>query len=1092
MICHAKLGYRAAAAALCAALAAGLTHAADAEPIGIGAPEGFEVTLFASDELAHDIYSMTLDSQGRVVVAGRDYVKTLHDDNGDGRAERATLFSSVPKSGAHGMLSLGSNLLCTGDESLMLLRDLDGDGQADGRPEVWAKLRHPEHGANGIARGPDGWIYVICGNDAGVTDMLAATPGSPVKQPQSGAVLRFSPDGKRSEIVADGFRNPYDLDFNAAGHLFTVDADGERDHHLPWYAPTRLFDVAQGMHHGWVLQGWQRSWNRPAYFPDNVERLVEIGRGSPTGLTVYRHTAFPPRYRGSVLSCCWTLGRVYHLPLTPKGSTFASPPQAEVFLETTGEIGFAPVDIAVGREGELYVAIGGRRTRGSVFRVRYVGSAANAQDEEKPRSELEEVLDALQPLTAWSRAVWEPSARQLGREPIVASAIDHATPVSQRIRGIEIITDLFGGLSVHEAQALLASDQPELVARVLWSLSRQSPDGDALKLIVAGTRHTDPRVQRAAFEALTAWPDLRGSVAGLVSEASWEATFESTDRRVRAAAHVADARRDLEATGDSAAELWQLHTRGQLRENHAAAAAEALVAAESDVERLSAVRLIELALGDINTATMREDVYAGYTLNGSAEAIAATRERSGPKLVAAFPAKGRELNLELARLLAMLEVDDAGLVDRIAAQCSATTMPADDLHYLICLSRLPGDRSDEATRRIADSLAGVQPKMERQAMYISRNWPLRVGEAVAGLIAKDDDLPAALIASDEFRLPAQALLALHMPKEKQQAAARKLIQIVTDSEGELRWTDELVQLAATFDNTEAFPLLRAAWEDFALRDAIVVVLTRTPQAEDRGLFVQSLASVQAETVEHAAIALTTIGGRADESELLAGLGALKQATFTPEHKSLRQALTTLLSAWTGQVIEIADPGKGDVAALYQPWFEWFAAVHPEAAARLRNLAAMDATAWQERLAKLDEAAADETRGRLVFERKACQKCHAGNSPLGPDLAGAAGRLSREDLLASIVDPNKDVSPLYQTTQVVTGSGRVISGLIVYESPDSTLVQTGPDTTVRVAGDAIVAMRKSRLSLMPNGLLNDVTDQELGDLLVYLKTLKAKR
>ncbi|HUY36427.1 MAG TPA: hypothetical protein VMV69_27065, partial [Pirellulales bacterium] len=63
---------------------------------------------------------------------------------------------------------------------------------------------------------------------------------------------------------------------------FTVDADGERDHYLPWYAPTRLFDVATGMEHGWLLQGWQRSWNRPESFPDNVERLVEIGRGSPT------------------------------------------------------------------------------------------------------------------------------------------------------------------------------------------------------------------------------------------------------------------------------------------------------------------------------------------------------------------------------------------------------------------------------------------------------------------------------------------------------------------------------------------------------------------------------------------------------------------------------------------------------------------------------------------------------------------------------------------------------------------------------------------------------------------------------------------
>ena len=51
-------------------------------------------------------------------------------------------------------------------------------------------------------------------------------PGSPVRQPVCGGVVRFSPDGKTSEVYAHGFRNPYDLDFNSAGQLFTVDADG--------------------------------------------------------------------------------------------------------------------------------------------------------------------------------------------------------------------------------------------------------------------------------------------------------------------------------------------------------------------------------------------------------------------------------------------------------------------------------------------------------------------------------------------------------------------------------------------------------------------------------------------------------------------------------------------------------------------------------------------------------------------------------------------------------------------------------------------------------------------------------------------------
>ena len=110
-----------------------------AEPaadIGIKAPPGFEVTLFAGDELAHDIFSLTLDSQGRAVVAGRDYIKTLVDDDRDGRADRAVLYSNFPASGAHGMCFVGNDLYVTGDNGVWRLRDDDNDLRADRRAQT--------------------------------------------------------------------------------------------------------------------------------------------------------------------------------------------------------------------------------------------------------------------------------------------------------------------------------------------------------------------------------------------------------------------------------------------------------------------------------------------------------------------------------------------------------------------------------------------------------------------------------------------------------------------------------------------------------------------------------------------------------------------------------------------------------------------------------------------------------------------------------------------------------------------------------------------------------------------------------------------
>ena len=1063
------------------------------EEIGLRAPDGFEVSLYAGDDLAHDIYSMTIDGQGRVVVAGREYVKVLHDDDRDGKADRATLFSQRPASGAHGMLFLGDDLLATGDDSLMLLRDADRDGEADGLPEVWTKLRHPEHGANGIVRGPDGWIYVICGNDAGVKAEHATTPGSPIKQPHCGAVLRFSPDGRQSEIVAHGFRNPYDCDFNSLGQLFTVDADGERDHHLPWYAPNRLFDVAPGMHHGWVLQGWQRSWNRPPWMFDNVERLVEIGRGSPTGLTVYRHRQFPERYRGSVLSCCWTLGRVYHLPLEPAGSTYTSPAKAEVFLETTGEVGFAPVDLAVGLEGDLFIAIGGRRTRGSVFRVRYRGAEGDRGQGTGDGDAIASVLDAPQPLAAWSRMRWEPLAREAGREAFVATARDATRSTAQRIRAVEVLTDVFDGLSVHEARELIDAGVPDLAARALWSLARHPRDGDAIRVIVATTAHENVRVQRAAFEALGNWPELSGTMEQIVAEAAWDAGFDSHDRRVRAASFVADARRDVAIDGESAAQLWRRAFRGQLNPDHFAPAAEAFLAATTDGERLDCVRLMELSIGDIATQPMKADVYAGYALNAEPQTIAVESCQWASKLSAAFPAQDPRLNLELARLLAMLGVDSSDLRDRISEQLSPTSSPQDDIHYLIVLSRLPGIRSEHCTARTSAGIAALQHKMQAQAMYVSRNWPARIGEALEQLYSRDAALAAAVVNQSQFNLPAQAMLAQGMPVEARAAAARKLIAAVRGSDGDLRWTDELVSLTGSLPPSEGLPALREAWADFARRDAILAILASNPQPDDRALFIESLAAVQPTTIEQAAAALVKLSSSpASEAEVLAAMSALKQACLAPEGRDVRQSLVRLLASWTEQAIEVKEAKGQDALATYQPWFDWFVAAYPQSAQRLSAFASASAADWQQRAETIDWESGDAVRGRAVFERKACLKCHAGNSPLGPDLAGAAGRLSRADLLLAIVDPNRDVSPLYQTMQIVTASGRTIAGQVVYESPDGTLIQTDADNTVRIAGDEIVAMRKSRLSLMPSGLLNDVTDQELADLFAHLKTIRGKR
>lgn len=162
---------------------------------GIQVPAGFHVELYADDDLAHDVHSMTIDSKGRVVVSGPGYIRILLDTDKDGHADTFRQFADKPGTGSQGMFFLGSSLLCSGDQGLQIFRDDNQDAVADGPPQVFLKIyAGGEHQVHSIQKGPDGWWYVMAGNSSGVTASYATVPTSPIKSPVSGTLLRLKPD----------------------------------------------------------------------------------------------------------------------------------------------------------------------------------------------------------------------------------------------------------------------------------------------------------------------------------------------------------------------------------------------------------------------------------------------------------------------------------------------------------------------------------------------------------------------------------------------------------------------------------------------------------------------------------------------------------------------------------------------------------------------------------------------------------------------------------------------------------------------------------------------------------------------------------
>ncbi len=205
------------------------------------------------------------------------------------------------------MFFVGRDLFCTGDAGLVRYRDKNGDDRADGPPEVFLRLKTGgEHFVHAVRRGPDGWWYLIVGNEGHISHSYATLPSSPIKDPRAGTLIRLKPDLTGGEVIADGMRNAYDFAFNSAGDVFTFDSDNEREVSLPWYRPTRVLHLLPGSDAGWVSQ----NWIRPSSYADAPPAVASFGRGSPTGVVCYRHTQFPSYYHDTLFVLDWTFGRV--------------------------------------------------------------------------------------------------------------------------------------------------------------------------------------------------------------------------------------------------------------------------------------------------------------------------------------------------------------------------------------------------------------------------------------------------------------------------------------------------------------------------------------------------------------------------------------------------------------------------------------------------------------------------------------------------------------------------------------------------------------------------------------------------------------
>jgi putative heme-binding domain-containing protein len=368
-----------------------------------GTLEGFRVEeLYAAPREEGSWICMAFDPERRILVSAESGPIRRVTLAGGGTSVRVEpVEPRVVR--AMGLLHAFGALYVNGDgpkgTGFYRLRDRDGRFEEPELLKAWSGGM-VDHGPHAIVRGPDDHLYVMNGNY--VVDPSGFSPRSPYRnyaedlllprlmdsvghaidyarlRAPGGHVFRTDPDGKTWELLMGGFRNPYDLAFDARGELFTFDSDMDWDQGLPWYRPNRINHAVPGGEYGWRTGSGK--W--PVQYPDSLPSTVDVGLASPTGVSFGTRSAFPAKYRRALFAADWAYGRILAVHLAPRGASFTG-----TFEEFVKGKPLQVTDLEFGPDGAMYFITGGRGTQSKLYRVTYRGRGRPGDDAPEPADE---------------------------------------------------------------------------------------------------------------------------------------------------------------------------------------------------------------------------------------------------------------------------------------------------------------------------------------------------------------------------------------------------------------------------------------------------------------------------------------------------------------------------------------------------------------------------------------------------------------------------------------------------------------------------------------------------------------------------------
>jgi len=1079
---------------------------------------GFEIEEVVDAQVG-SLIAMTFNEFGHIIasVEGGGLI-LMYDTNKDGVPDTSKPYCDLVEN-VQGLLALNGDVYVTGEgpdgSGFYRLIDEDRNGELE-KCELITKFKGTpgEHGAHQIAFGPDGCLYLSIGNHAGLLETPAGyqplmapyegdlirprfeDPGghaTGVKAP-GGTVVRYDLAQRSVSIVAGGLRNAYDLAFHPDGSMYLHDSDMEADIGSAWHRATGLFKVVEGGEFGW-RSGWA---NWPEYYPDRLGSLANTGRGSPTGIAIYNHFAFPARYHRAIFTADWSEGRIVAVQIDTldRGKV-----RAEDFVVGTP---MNVTDVEVGPDGALYFCCGGRGTEGGIYRVRWQGKIPDAV-----RNLGEGIAKAIrqpQLYSAYSRQAVAIIKREIGDawdEQVLGVAFSEENPARYRTQALDLM-QLLGPLPTAEVLVELSKTPNDQVrsktARLMGLCATDTAVFAKLRELLGDE---SDEVRLAACEAL-----VRSGQACEPSEIRPLLLSDSREERFLG-------RRLLMNIPTN---QW----RKFLTDNSSKVVIQsslALVHRDRDPTTCAQVmeHLMRVSKGFVSDADFLDLLRTMQVALHVSGAKSADYPEIGSFVSQEFPTGNSTINGELIRLATFAQVD---LVPDAVAYLKSDAAMSDRMLIAMHLPMMPHDWTSSERMATLQFLEGCLEDTTggSYALYV-----MKTSESLSKYLTERE---AIQILDLGERYPNAAMAALYKLPEQlssEQIDKLKRLDSAIDQGGleadvYKRLKTGITAVLSMQSDEGAMEHLRERWRKSPDRRAtIALAMSQKPNEANWDYLVRSMGVLDLFAVGDVCNCLLQIDAATEDAEALRQ--SILQGCKLVEAGQDPAPVIKLLEYWTAtstaSLIEttVVDPSDNEEAlgvsdtvteasketlTPIAAWQRWYATKYPDAPPAVLASETADPR-WsldfiEQFLNGEQGRQGSPDRGQAVYAKARCNACHKMNGAgggYGPDLTSVNRRFTRIETLESILFPSHVISDQYATKKVLTKDGEVYTGILV-KTPKGVAVRVNENKEFLVAEDQIEEVQSSKTSVMPAGLLDNLTPAEIRDLMVYLGYVPAEK